>query len=160
MTVSTEALAKLLGLASKATPGPWGWYGYRKREYALATSLWGHRWVMRFVRLGMQGSQPQFQTYESREAASPLYWRGLMQNADEIAVQEVTYRGDIIGIDNDDARYIAAVDPTTVLALIHEVEMLRAENEDLQGRVDRLGRLVVPDSEMAAAIDAVRKAHE
>ena len=95
------------------TPGPWKWFGNPKYgSLYLATVKNGRRFVMDFARMGMRGSQPRFQD------------NGLMVNASDLCSLETgdigivgmkearanpsVYRYDIIGIDNPDARLIAA----------------------------------------------------
>ena len=124
MSMSQEQLAQLRALAEGATPGPWGWFGHRRGPMYLATKHHGRRFVMEFIRQGMQGAQPMFQVYDDPEHPS---W-GRMVEASKMAVLEVApldYRDDIVDIDNPDARWIAAADPTTILALIDELETLR-----------------------------------
>lgn len=113
-------LAKLRALAEAATPGPWSWFGNTKtNSIMLATIDRGRQYVMRFRRWGMGGAQPVFLKPDERGG-------GWMHPAKDLVVYEVDYRKDFHDIDNADARWIAAADPTTVLALIAEIERLTA----------------------------------
>lgn len=105
--------------------GPWRWWGRVKRRQGppTAINLVGYRpdsgiggihLAVGFRRCGMQGAQPTFNQ------------DGLMVPADEVPVHEVDYRDDIVALDDPTARWIAAADPDTVLALIDELEELRA----------------------------------
>lgn len=94
------------------TPGPWAWFGSKEGVY-LATTHSGRRYVMDFVRKGMNGAQPRFQPSS-----------GFMVNSDELLMFQVgdqnirgikaakddgsVYRYDVRGIDCADARLIAA----------------------------------------------------
>jgi hypothetical protein len=95
----------------KHTSGPWAWFGNPDcGSYYLATVHSGRRYVMDFVRKGLQKAQPRFQK------------NGVMCKADELATFETChavgleaarkdgacYRYDIDGIDHADARLIAA----------------------------------------------------
>lgn len=133
--VTPELLAELREVAEAATPGPWVWHGQRKLEYMLATARWGKRFIMGFTRMGMSGAQPMFQEYTDRTPPDdPFYWRGNgMRTATEIAVLQVPYREDIVALDNPDARYIARIDPTTVLALLDRITEIE---ETLDGYCD------------------------
>jgi hypothetical protein len=72
----------------------------------------------------MRGAQPTFQVYSPTDydgvgpKPSGRDGSGVMHPASELAVREVHYRDDIVDIDNPDAQWIAAADPTTILALI------------------------------------------
>jgi hypothetical protein len=121
MTNSTLDLAALKTLAEAATPGPWRWAG-SVRDPMLVTVYGGHVYVMGFERSGMRGAQPTFQVYgENKEPGS-----GVMHPASEMAVREVPYRDDIVGIDNPDAAYIAAMSPDVARALIERCEAAEA----------------------------------
>jgi hypothetical protein len=88
---------------------------------------------MRFMRMGMQQAQPMFQQYEpgDQQGPDPFFWGGHMVSADEIAVQEVPYRGDIVALDNPDARYIARMDATTTLDLLDYIKELEERLDDI-----------------------------
>ena len=112
MTIDTT---RLRALTDAATPGPWAWYGdLTAHRIYLATVNGGRRFVMDFRRWGMSGAMPRFQV------------GGIMRTIKELATREAPYRDDIAEIDHPDARFIAAMDPTTVRALLDEVERLRA----------------------------------
>lgn len=113
-------LTELRRLAEAATPGPWWWGGHKNRNAGgpvLTTSMPGYGWVtvMDSARCGMRGAQPRFRNEHM-----------VMVDSIDLAVQQVSYRDDIKEIDHPDARYIAAADPSTVLALLDEIDRLRA----------------------------------
>ncbi|MBM1613892.1 hypothetical protein JQV16_08595 [Sulfitobacter mediterraneus] len=116
------------GMAPKH--GNWFWHG-QPDSMALATEYGGRRYVMDFVRKGMKGAQPRFQT------------DGLMHNAaDDLATFSVgeghvrghrqakedptVYRYDISGIDHPDARRIARVPEMEELILSLEAQLTEA----------------------------------
>lgn len=104
MTIDTT---RLRALAEAARPGPWAWYGNtRMTDVYLATVRGGRNYVMDFVRWGMRGAQPRFNV------------GGIMRTTKELAA------GECFAIDHPDAAFIAAMDPTTILALLDEVERL------------------------------------
>lgn len=83
-----------------ATPGPWRWGGNVKyQEVYLSTTHSGRIFVMRFVRWGLRGAQPQFQPKKDAD------W-GLV-DARDLVVKEADHRGDIETIDHPDATFIA-----------------------------------------------------
>lgn len=139
-----EILADLRAKAQAATPGPWMWCGQKGWDYELATKRWGRRWIMRFQRMGMQGAQPVFQQYEpgDQTGPDPFFWAGRMVPAQELAIQEVPYRRDIVAIDNPDARYIARMDATTTLDLLDYIE-------ELEERLDSIEQDAIEASERA-----------
>lgn len=112
--MNLEALAKL---ATEATPGPWRWYGQIGRHIMLTTVGRGIVTVMGAKRLGMQGAES---TFGVRRAEDRGKWGigGVMTGASKLAIREVRYRDDIVGIDHPDAAYIAAASPDVVLALV------------------------------------------
>jgi hypothetical protein len=110
-------------LVNAATPGPWGWFGHRGGDMYLATPKGGRRFVMTFKRKGMRGAEPSFQVYTDR-SGEPWEWDGLMTPATDLAVQEVEYRDDIIGIDHPDARLIALA-PELAVLLADAMDALR-----------------------------------
>lgn len=108
-------LERLREFAEAATPGPWSWFGnVDVRQIYLATRDRGRLFIMGFKRWGMQRAQPEFRNDSEC----------VMYPASELAIKEVDYRGDIADINNPDARFIAAADPTTVLALLDRIEEL------------------------------------
>lgn len=124
----TLDLDALEALAREATPGPWMWSGHKGHDFYLSTQRWGRRWVMMFRRLGMSGAQPVFQHYEFDERKppeDPLYWSGVMKDGKEIAIYD--HNGEVLDIDNADARYIVTMSPDVVLKLI---EMARDRSEE------------------------------
>jgi hypothetical protein len=114
-------------LAETATPGPWRWGG-SITDPKLWTVYGGHVFVMGFERCGMQGAQPTFQVYHNQ----PHDGTGIMELASKLAVREVPYRDDIVDIANQDARWIAAADPTTILALLSDKARLTARVAELE----------------------------
>lgn len=96
---------------AKHTPGPWAWFGNAKfGGFYLATTHSGRRYVMDFVRMGMQGAQPRFQIDGLMEDARDLC---SFEVSNAIGIKEGesdgrTYRYDIDGINHPDARLIAA----------------------------------------------------
>lgn len=103
--------------ARQATPGPWSWFGNTKfHDIYLATVKWGRRYIMGFARWGMRGAQPRFQDPQQH----------VMVDVSEVAVMERDYRKDFHDINNPDARFIARMDPTTVLPMVQEIRAGRA----------------------------------
>lgn len=94
--------------------GPWSWMGHRKSSMYLGNwqSGLGKCTVMDFVRKGMHDAQPRF----------PIDM--LMHKADELAVQEVEYRDDIVDIDHPVAKFLAssAEDVDWLIRRVEELE--------------------------------------
>lgn len=111
-----QALEHAAKEAVAIAPGRWSWAGYSKHGIHLRfwKNGWGACTVMDFVRQGMQGAQPRFFPREGI----------MMESARDHVVMEVPYRDDIVAIDHPIATYMAAADPTTVLALIARVREL------------------------------------
>lgn len=99
---------------TKHTPGPWAWFGTGNNEHVyLATTHSGRRYVMDFVRWGINGAQPRFQP----ERGGMVKAKDLLQF--EVGDQSIVgmnaarkdgsvYRYDIRGINSADAYLIAA----------------------------------------------------
>lgn len=132
-----DRLAELRALA-EAVPvrGPWRWWGRVKRHPGPPTDInlvgrcpdsgiGGFHMAVGFRRCGMQGAQPTF----NRD--------GIMVRADQVPVYEVTYRDDIVALDDPTARWLVAVDPDTVLMLLDEIDMLRESPRDARADVER-----------------------
>ncbi len=95
------------------TKGPWGWFGNGQHGVYLATYHGGRRYVMDFVRQGMQGAQPRFQPKSGFmvDSSDLLMFqvgdkniRGMKTAKNDGSV----YRYDIRGIDCGDAKLIEA----------------------------------------------------
>jgi hypothetical protein len=125
-------LDRLRKVAEAATPGPWRWGGWLKGPMYLCTVDRGRRFVMQFDRLGMRDAQPVFQQYDVDGKSL-----GMVQ-ARELAVRERDYRDDIIDIDNPDARFMAAADPTVVLALLDVAEAAEAHYHHVTDEWERV----------------------
>lgn len=83
--------------------------------------------VMDFVRQGMRGAQPRFQV------------NGLMEKAEDLAIQEVDYRDDIVDIDHPDARTIAAAgEMRDLLAVIERIGFERAYRDGMEVDITRI----------------------
>lgn len=104
--------------------GPWRWWGHVKRQRGETTGVYlagrrddfpGPHMALGFVRSGMQGAQPTFNT------------DGVMVPADKFAVWEVDYRSDIVAIDHPVAEWLAACDPDTVIGLLDQIDELEAQ---------------------------------
>lgn len=102
------------------TPGPWAWMGSPHGLY-LATTHTGRQYVMGFRRMGFSGAQPVFRANHRMVPAADIVQfevgdqtvRGFAQARETDSV----YRLDVDGIDNADARLIAAA-PDLLAALV------------------------------------------
>lgn len=93
------------------TPGPWAWMGNQHDLY-LATTHSGRRYVMGFDRMGFRSAQPTFRAGNRILSAAALVEfevgdRGV-RGFEQGKADDSVYRYDVIGIDNPDARLIAA----------------------------------------------------
>lgn len=137
--LTPEVLAEIRTVAAAATPGRWRWWGQVDSHVSLTTAGRGIIMVMGAKRLGMQEAEP---TFGVRRPETQGMWGigGVMTGASKLAIREVPYRDDIVDIDNPDARYIARMDPTTVLALLDRIAELTTElmdvRDSLRERVD------------------------
>ena len=95
--------------------GQWGWYGQAPHTLQLSTSA--HYGVMGFDRMGMSSGQPRFPV-KSMTHPTTTVWR---------KATEIVGRRYINGIETPVADYLAAVNAETVLALVDEVDALRAQ---------------------------------
>lgn len=123
--------------------GEWIWHG-QPDHLSLATACGGRRYVMDFVRKGMRGAQPRFQTDGiMRNAADELAEfvvgdpaaRGSIQAKSDASV----YRYDIKAIDHPDARRIARVPEyeARILEDADKLAALEAENASYKGTLER-----------------------
>jgi hypothetical protein len=143
-----------------ATPGPWGWYGnVDTRTVALVARTSGLPFVMGFERWGMQDARPSF-CYRNEAGArawvmAPVDGGNVVYEVDRNATDRkasTVYRGDIVGIRNPDAEFIAHArqDVTDLLA---EVERLRAERSEHAAEIGRLTAEVERQKSKANALD-------
>lgn len=117
------------------TPGPWAWMGNQHGLY-LATTHSGRRYVMGFRRMGFNGAQPVFRANERMVPASDIVEfevgdrdvRGFAAAKEDDSV----YRYDVDGIDNADARLIAAA-PDLLEALQEARDALHQHYVDWDG---------------------------
>lgn len=123
-------LAKLREIATKATPGPWRWFGdVETKQVELATTYGGRIYVMTFARWGMGGAQPCFQIREPGQDVR----HGFMATLAEMFVKglvtkEVPYRGDIASIDHPDARFMETFNPKVALELLDHIRELESHS--------------------------------
>lgn len=99
-------VARELGRLPKLTPtpGPWRWCGNLDTHLiGLWSMTSGRPFVMDFARWGMREAQPVF--YDRAEGENPMSC-GVYRKGSDIAIREVSYRGDIVGVDNIDARIL------------------------------------------------------
>ena len=117
------------------TPGPWAWMGSPHGLY-LATTHSGRQYVMGFRRMGFSGAQPVFRANHRMVPAADIVQfevgdrsvRGFTQAKEADSV----YRLDVDGIDNADARLIAAA-PDLLEAL---QELMEPHDEGLDDNWD------------------------
>ena len=144
MSALTDAdLDALLAKAEAATPGPWMWDGNKDgggKYVNLTTVGRGVSTVMGFKRLGMSGAQPVFYDRTEDDRAGP-WLNGTVRTAMDVAVPEKDYRGDIDHLDNADARWIAAADPSTVRSLIADLREASTERDTARAQLDVLRSL-------------------
>lgn len=93
------------------TPGPWAWMGGPHGLY-LATTHSGRRYVMGFRRMGFNDAQPLFRERERMVPAADLVefevGDASVRGFEAAKTNDSVYRYDVVGIDNADARLIAA----------------------------------------------------
>lgn len=100
-------------VAATHTPGPWIWYGSTDHypRFHLATERHGRRFVMGFVRAGMQSAEPIFQINGRMVKASELVRYDVDRSVKGVTAAkgaESVYRQDFSEIDHPDARLIAS----------------------------------------------------
>jgi len=119
-----DRVAEIRARLAAATRGPWRWWGnVDTRSIQLTTRDRGVLTIMAFKRWGMQGAAPAF---FRRTPDMPYGWNGVQESAEDIAVREVPYRGDIVELDNPNAKLIANA-PADIAWLLEERERLIAE---------------------------------
>ncbi|MEN5229036.1 hypothetical protein [Brevundimonas naejangsanensis] len=95
----------------KHTPGPWAWMGGPHGLY-LATTHSGRRFVMGFRRMGFNDAQPVFRQNDRLVPAADLVEFEVgdknVRGFASAKANDSVYRYDVSGIDNADARLIAA----------------------------------------------------
>lgn len=136
------------------TPGPWAWMGNRHGLY-LATTHSGRRYVMGFRRMGFNGAQPSFRDGNRIVPAADLVLfevgdRGV-RGFEQGKADESVYRYDVIGIDNADARLIAAAPELLDACEAYAATFGKTRLVD-QYLADR------PDSPLAKCLAAIAKA--
>ncbi len=117
MTTIDEA--RLRSLAEKARPGKRFWkFNIKTHACYLYCHIGRGGWdaVMDFVRFGMRGAAPRFQT------------KGIMFRPDDMPEIKPDHNGDVT-ISHPDADFIAACDPTTIIGLLDELAKLRKERD-------------------------------
>lgn len=100
------AVATDLGRLPKLvhTPGPWRWCGNVDTHLLGIWSMTsGRPFVMNLTRWGMRDAQPVF--FDRAEGENPMVC-GVRRMGSDIAIREVPYRGDVVGLDNIDARIL------------------------------------------------------
>lgn len=136
------------------TPGPWAWMGSPHGLY-LATTHTGRQYVMGFRRMGFSGAQPVFRANHRMVPAADIVQfevgdrsvRGFTQAKEADSV----YRLDVDGIDNADARLIAA-SPDLLAALISARDALHQHYVDWDGEPEDAVPLQLARSKCEAAI--------
>lgn len=114
--------------------GGWSWVGGRDC-LSLATRCGGRRYVMDFVRKGMRGAQPRFQTDGLMHKAidhltTYQVGEGTARGQKEADEDNTVYRMDISGVDHPDARRIARVpDMEAALIAAEKLAALAGEGE-------------------------------
>lgn len=157
-------LTELRKIAENATPGPWHWSGNAdNRQLYLATWIKGagRCQVMDFERWGMQRAVPRFLDDESL----------MMETAKDLMVYEVArnqnlpdetprshpqvYRADVVDVRHPNARFMAAANPETVLALLSRLE----QAEQQVARVREFSRtMLVPHGQGVVVAARVKEA--
>ena len=110
--------------------GRWVWYGWHgqgRHDVTLCTQQHGMLYIQGFQRCGMNGAQPVFPDggYGMTKAMDVARFEVCPEATDPADPR--VYRGTIRGLRNPVAEYMAAVDAETVLALLDEIDRLRAE---------------------------------
>jgi hypothetical protein len=115
--IEHATLTAIRAIATAATPGARGWFGFMTtRSLYLATQRHGRKVILSFTRWGASGeraAQPRFRDSEGR-----------LRDASELALLDADHA--IIGIDNPDARFMEHITPDVVISLCDEIDALRA----------------------------------
>lgn len=142
--------SELRRLAEAATPGPWRWSGHDDGSIELTTVHRGRQRIVTSVRskpcvveladesialtrdactdcrAEATKTQDPFVDYRCplRANLDTIWLRddGIIRPANVWAVREQHYRSNVASVDHPDARYLAAIDPQTVLALLDRLD--------------------------------------
>ena len=139
----------------KATPGPWGWFGYPNCSFYLATQHSGRRYVMGFERMGMRGAQPTFQVKGEMKKGVDLCRFEVARKVIGIEAAKKpgsgVYRKDIVGFDHPDAEFIAHARQDIPALLAHikekdeEIERLKVLLTEAIGPENMQNDIQYPD---------------
>ena len=124
----------------------WHWAGDVSAGYPrLALSAWvagyGRCTVMDFDRWGMQSAGPRFpdaamMMQDARNLATFEVGRRGVVGIDAAKADDSVYRYDVDGVAHPIPEFIAAANPTTVMALLDEIDRLRADVACMDAQLD------------------------